>query len=73
MADNHLVDIEGASALEYLISLNAQSNFISLVPASLERKKYLQSINLAKNKLKDFNLTNLPLLSSLNLNGIPST
>ncbi|KAJ3310283.1 Leucine-rich repeat-containing protein 23 [Boothiomyces sp. JEL0838] len=67
-SDNNLVNIEGLSSLEYLLSLNLQSNFISQLPASLDKLKYLQHVNLAKNKLKEFTITHWPMLSFLNLN-----
>ncbi|KAJ3302314.1 Leucine-rich repeat-containing protein 23 [Kappamyces sp. JEL0829] len=69
-SDNHLVDIEEATGLEYLLSLNVQNNFISTLPAGLDKKKYLQHLNLAKNRLrdKDWTITSLPLLTFLNLN-----
>ncbi|KAJ3320321.1 Leucine-rich repeat-containing protein 23 [Boothiomyces sp. JEL0866] len=67
-SDNNLVNIEALSNLEYLLSLNLQNNFISQLPASLDKFKYLQHVNLAKNKLKDFTITTWPMLSFLNLN-----
>ncbi|KAJ3270404.1 Leucine-rich repeat-containing protein 23 [Terramyces sp. JEL0728] len=67
-SDNNLVNIEGLSSLEFLLSLNLQSNFISNLPATIDKFKYLQHVNLAKNKLKDFTVTSWPMLSFLNLN-----
>jgi Leucine-rich repeat (LRR) protein len=54
--------------LSHLLSLNLQNNFLANLPAGLDNKKYLQQLNLAKNRLKDFKI-NLPHCLFLNVNG----
>ena len=58
------------ASLEFLISLNLQGNLLSSIPAGLDKKKYLQHLNLAKNRIKDISIPSWPpLLTFLNLNG----
>jgi Leucine-rich repeat (LRR) protein len=69
LSENHLVNVNELDSLEYLLSLNLQNNLITTLPAGLDKKKYLQHVNLAKNRLKDLSMS-WPILTFLNLNGL---
>jgi Leucine-rich repeat (LRR) protein len=64
--------LEGDTLPENLLSLNLQGNYLtSLDKGVLAGKKYLQHLNLAKNKLKELPPAGVswPILTFLNANG----
>ncbi|KAJ2996173.1 Leucine-rich repeat-containing protein 23, partial [Globomyces sp. JEL0801] len=67
-SDNNLVNIEGLNNLKYLLALNLQNNYISSIPSGLDRREFLQHVNLAKNNFKDWTVNYWPMCSFLNLN-----
>jgi Leucine-rich repeat (LRR) protein len=69
LSDNQLVSIKEVGDLSHLLSLNLQNNVISKIPSNFDKKKYLQQLNLAKNRLQEFPIS-LPHLLFLNINGI---
>ena len=70
VSENALVNINGISHLEYLLSIDAHGNLITNIPALIDRRKYLQHANFSRNRISSWNVTRWPMLSWLNLNGI---
>jgi Leucine-rich repeat (LRR) protein len=70
VSENALVNISGISHLEYILSLDVHGNQIATVPASIDKRKYLQHANFSKNKIHTWDVLRWPLLSWLNLNGM---
>ncbi|KAJ3416665.1 Leucine-rich repeat-containing protein 23 [Chytridiales sp. JEL 0842] len=68
LSDNSIRDIDPLASLEYLLSVNFQSNKIQTIPASLDRRKYLQQANFSKNMIKSINVQSWPMCAWLNLN-----
>jgi Leucine-rich repeat (LRR) protein len=69
VSGNQIISIEDLKFLPYLLSINLSKNFISEIPTILEKKQYLQHVNLSSNRLKEFMISSLPHLTFLNLNG----
>ena len=67
-SDNALVSIHGLAHLEFLLSFDGHSNQIRAIPDVLEKKKYLQTVNLARNSIRDFAIQSWPLATWINLN-----
>ncbi|TPX70691.1 hypothetical protein SpCBS45565_g01582 [Spizellomyces sp. 'palustris'] len=65
---NALDNITALNSLEYLLALDLHSNHLRNIPAALDKKKYLQHVNLARNKIERFEVTSWPLCAWLNLN-----
>lgn len=74
VSENQISDIRGLGHLEYILSLDAHGNNITTVPASIDKRKYIQHANFARNRIESWNVARWPMLSWLNLNGshIPS-
>jgi Leucine-rich repeat (LRR) protein len=70
VSENNIQDISGLSHLEYLLSLDVHGNHLKSVPASVDKRKYLQHANFAKNQIGEWNASRWPMLTWLNLNGI---
>ncbi|KAI8930289.1 hypothetical protein BC831DRAFT_440006 [Entophlyctis helioformis] len=67
-SDNALLTIEALASLEFLLSVNVQGNQLRDIPPVLDKKKYLQHINVAKNQLQEFKIQSWPIASFVNLN-----
>ncbi|KAL2916223.1 hypothetical protein HK105_204314 [Polyrhizophydium stewartii] len=67
-SDNALVSIDALAGLEYLLAFDAHGNKLKTVSPLLEKKKYLQHVNLAKNQLAEFKIQSWPIAAWLNLN-----
>ena len=70
VSENSIQDISGLSHLEYLLSLDVHGNHLKIVPASVDKRKYLQHANFAKNQIAEWNVSRWPMLTWLNINGI---
>ncbi|KAJ3125465.1 hypothetical protein HK100_010784 [Physocladia obscura] len=68
LSENLITNISALASLEYLLSVDFHSNKIKKIPASLERRKYLQQANFAKNEIELIEVFNWPMLAWLNLN-----
>ncbi|KAJ3351281.1 hypothetical protein HDU83_009008 [Entophlyctis luteolus] len=68
LAENSISDISSLASLEYLLSINFHSNKIRKIPANLDRRKYLQQANFAKNMIDSIEIVTWPMLAWLNLN-----
>ncbi|KAJ1340426.1 hypothetical protein BSLG_004829 [Batrachochytrium salamandrivorans] len=71
-SDNQLVDISTLAKLEFLLSVNVSNNKLRNIPEVLDKKRYLQHVNLSKNHLQEFCITSWPIASWINLNGAES-
>ncbi|KAJ3197406.1 Leucine-rich repeat-containing protein 23 [Irineochytrium annulatum] len=69
LSDNAIKDLEPLASLEYLLAIDFHSNRIKSIPASLDRRKYLQQANFAKNLISTIAVATWPMLAWLNLNG----
>ena len=69
VSENTLTNINGLAHLEYVLSLDVHGNYLTSVPAAIDRRKYLQHANFAKNRISSWNVSRWPMLSWLNLNG----
>ncbi|KAJ3190071.1 Leucine-rich repeat-containing protein 23 [Gaertneriomyces sp. JEL0708] len=65
---NAVKDITPLAPLDYLLSLDMHSNMLMKVPKVLDRKKYLQFVNLARNQIEDMEIEEWPMCGWLNLN-----
>ena len=69
VSENALVNIDGLKHLEYVLSLDVHGNMLTTVPASIDRRKYLQHANFSRNRIATWSVSRWPMLSWLNLNG----
>jgi hypothetical protein len=69
VSENSLTNIDGLHHLEYILSFDVHSNNLKSVPAVIDKRKYLQHANFSKNRITSWNVTRLPMLSWINLNG----
>ncbi|KAI9088305.1 hypothetical protein DFS34DRAFT_585957, partial [Phlyctochytrium arcticum] len=65
---NALLDVKGLASLEYLLSVDLHANLLTSIPPILDKKKYLQHVNIARNRLEKFDITSWPMCTWLNLN-----
>lgn len=70
MSNNDIKDIKFLSELQFLLSIDMNTNKITEIPETLDALKYVQVANFSKNSIEDFGITSWPLLSVLNLNGM---
>ncbi|KAJ3064296.1 Leucine-rich repeat-containing protein 23 [Podochytrium sp. JEL0797] len=68
LSENSISDISALYTLEYLLSIDFHANKITRIPAGLDKRKYLQMANFAKNNIESIDVTNWPMMSWLNLN-----
>ncbi|ORY53130.1 L domain-like protein [Rhizoclosmatium globosum] len=68
LAENAISDISALSSLEYLLSIDFHANKIKKIPASMDKRKYLQQANFAKNMIESIDVTDWPMIAWLNLN-----
>ncbi|KAI8612788.1 hypothetical protein BC830DRAFT_1135150 [Chytriomyces sp. MP71] len=68
LSENAIVDIGSLQSLEYLLSIDFHANKIKKIPAGLDKRKYLQQANFAKNLLESIEVQNWPMLAWINLN-----
>ena len=69
LAENSIQDIDALANLEYLLAIDFHQNKIKKIPSCLDRRKYLQQANFAKNCISDIDVAHWPMLAWLNLNG----
>ncbi|KAI9202928.1 uncharacterized protein BJ171DRAFT_600383 [Polychytrium aggregatum] len=67
MSDNRISDIDALSSLEYLLSLDLHSNSLRVIPAAIDKRKYLQQANFAKNSIERIDVVSWPMLGWLNI------
>lgn len=67
LSDNSLNEIDSLSSLEYLLSIDLHGNKLKSIPAALDKRKYLQQANFAKNDIMKIEVVNWPMLGWLNL------
>ena len=70
MSNNDIKDIKFLSELQFLLSIDMNTNKITEIPDTLDALKYVQVANFSKNSIDYFGITSWPLLSVLNLNGM---
>ncbi|KAI9342893.1 hypothetical protein BDR26DRAFT_858945 [Obelidium mucronatum] len=68
LAENAITDISALASLEYLLSIDFHSNKIKRIPASMDKRKYLQQANFAKNQIESIDVTDWPMMAWMNLN-----
>ncbi|KAJ3041150.1 Leucine-rich repeat-containing protein 23 [Rhizophlyctis rosea] len=68
LSSNALRQVDALTSLEYLLSLDLHSNTLRSVPSSLDKRKYLQHANFAKNRIEVWEITSWPMCSWLNVN-----
>ncbi|KAI9363882.1 hypothetical protein DFJ73DRAFT_956341 [Zopfochytrium polystomum] len=68
MSDNAITSIDALAFMEYLLAIDFHSNRLRRIPASLDRRKYLQQVNFAKNRLVSVDVANWPMVAWLNVN-----
>ncbi|TPX74959.1 hypothetical protein CcCBS67573_g03764 [Chytriomyces confervae] len=68
LSENGIVDISALASLEYLLSVDFHANKIKRIPASLDKRKYLQQANFAKNMIESIDIIDWPMLAWLNMN-----
>ncbi|KAJ3027500.1 UNVERIFIED_CONTAM: Leucine-rich repeat-containing protein 23 [Siphonaria sp. JEL0065] len=68
LAENAISDISALASLEYLLSVDFHSNKIKRIPASLDKRKYLQQANFAKNQIESIDVVDWPMMAWMNLN-----
>ena len=69
VSENALVNINGLSHLDYILSLDVHSNNLTSIPLVIDKRKYLQHANFSKNQISSWNVTRWPMLCWCNLNG----
>ncbi|KAJ3052298.1 Leucine-rich repeat-containing protein 23 [Rhizophlyctis rosea] len=68
LSSNALRDIGTLTSLEYLLSLDLHSNALRSIPSALDKRKFIQQANFAKNRLEVWEVTSWPMCAWLNVN-----